>query len=531
MKKIFQILAVLISATVIFTACVQDLDVVPLDPREITSASVYDDPAAYRQVLAKLYAGLAKTGQEGPAGQGDISGIDEGFSQYLRGLFYHQVLSTDEAVIGWDDQTIKDFIYHAWGASDVFVTAMYSRIFYQIALANEFLRQTTPDLLSDRGVTDQLRNDIQVYRAEARFLRALSYWHAIDLFGNVPFVTEEDAIGAARPEQIMRPQLFEFIESELLDIMDEMIAPRQNEYGRADRGAAWMLLAKLYLNAEVYTGTARWSDAMEYTQRIINEGGYSLEPVYAHLFNADNNPLQNPGFNEVIFAVRFDGIHTQTFGGTTFIIKASIGGDMDFLDSGVDDGWGGLRTTKNIVNLFHGNDTRGMFFTEGQSLEIEDLGQFSNGYAVNKFTNLRRDGSSGSNLAFADTDFPMFRLADVYLMYAELHLRGGGGSLEQAVEYFNMLRERSFGNTTNNISETGLTLDRVLEERARELYWEGHRRTDLIRFGKFTGGDYLWPWKSNIRDGGPTNSRFNLFPIPQTDITANPNLEQNEGYN
>lgn len=531
MKKIIQFFVVLMSSTLIFTACVQDLDVVPLDPREITSASVFDDPEAYRQVLAKLYAGLSVTGQQGPAGQPDISGIDEGFSQYLRAFYYHQVLTTDEAVIGWDDQTIKDFIYHSWGASDVFITAMYSRIFYQIALANEFLRQTTSNLLDDRGVTGQLREQIQIYRAEARFLRALSYWHALDLFGNVPFVTEQDVVGTLRPEQIMRSELFAFIESELLEIQEQMVAPRQNEYGRADRGAAWMLLAKLYMNAEVYTGTPRWTDAMQFTERIINEGGYELEPVYAHLFNADNNPIQNPGFNEVIFAVRFDGVHTQTFGGTTFIIKASIGGDMNTLDSGVDDGWGGLRTTKNIVNLFHENDQRAMFFTEGQSLEIDNLSDFSNGIAVVKFTNLRRDGSRGSDLSHADTDFPMFRLADAYLMYAELHLRGGGGNLTQAVQYFNALRERSFGNTSNNISEAGLTLNRILDERARELYWEGHRRTDLIRFGRFTGSTYLWPWKGNIRDGGATDTRFNLFPIPQSDLTANPNLEQNPGYN
>lgn len=531
MKRFLNFIVVFISSSLIFTACIKDLDVAPLDPREITSASVFNDPAAYREVLAKLYAGLAVSGQQGPAGQADISGIDEGFGQYLRALWYHQVLTTDEAVIGWDDQTIKDFIYHSWGASDVFITAMYSRIFYQIALANEYLRQTTDNLLDERGVSGQLREQIRVYRAEARFLRALSYWHALDLFGNIPFVTEQDAIGSGRPEQIMRPQLFEFIENELLAIEDQMIASRQNEYGRADQGAVWMLLAKLYLNAEVYTGTPRWSEAMLYTQKVINDGGYTLSPQYQHLFMADNNPIQNPDINEIIFAVRYDGIHTQTFGGTTFIIKASIGGEiMSTLDSGVDDGWGGLRTTKNLVNLFNATDERALFFEEGQSLEIDNLSDFSNGIAVVKFTNIKSDGQNGSNLSFVDTDFPVFRLADAYLMYAELHLRGGGGDLNQAVSFFNMIRERAFGNDSNNISPAELTLDRILDERARELFWEGHRRTDLIRFGRFTGGSYLWPWKGNIRDGAPTDARNNLFPIPQSDLTANPNLTQNDGY-
>ncbi|MFW5757448.1 MAG: RagB/SusD family nutrient uptake outer membrane protein, partial [Bacteroidota bacterium] len=189
MKKISYLIFSLLLFPLMMTSCFDDLEVTPLDEEEITSATVYDDPEAYQQVLAKLYAGLAVSGQQGPAGNADISGIDEGFGQYIRGYFNHQVLSTDEAVIGWDDQTIKDFVYHAWGSSDVFITAMYSRVFYQISLANEYLRQTTSDKLDERGVDDNLRNEIQIYRAEARFLRAFSYWHALDMFGGgVPFI-------------------------------------------------------------------------------------------------------------------------------------------------------------------------------------------------------------------------------------------------------------------------------------------------------------------------------------------------------
>jgi len=529
MKKIIYLIAVMLTTSIVFTACVDDLDVVPLDPSEVTSATVYDDPEAYRQVLGKLYAGLAVSGQEGPAGQADISGIDEGFGQYLRGLWYHQVLTTDEAVIGWDDQTIKDFVYHSWGSSDVFITAMYSRIFYQISLANEFLRQTEAGLLNDRGVDDDLRAEIQIYRAEARFLRALSYWHALDMFGDVPFVLDTDPIGAYLPEQIDRQDLFDFVEQELLEVVDDMVPARQNEYGRADQAAAWMVLAKLYLNAEVYSGQPRYNEVIEYCEYII-DAGYDLADEYAHLFNADNNPIQNPDLNEVIFAIRYDGIDTQTFGGTNFIIHAAVGGDMSAGDYGVDGGWGGLRTTANIVNLFHDNDNRAMFVGEegGQSLEIENLSEFSNGYAVVKFTNIDRNGEPGSNLEFVDTDFPMFRLADVYLMYAEAHLRGGGGNANDALDYFNALRERAFGDASGNI--TSLNLSRVFEERARELYWEGHRRTDMIRFEQFTGGNYVWPWKANIREGGATNARYNLFPLPSSDITANPNLEQNPDY-
>jgi len=526
MKGIKFLTVIIAGFVFIFTSCVKDLDTVPIDEDVITSEDIFDDPEAYEQVLAKLYAGLAISGQEGPAGDADIGGIDEGFGQYLRGYFYHQVLPTDEAVIGWDDQTLRDFNYQAWSADDVFVMAMYSRIFYQIAACNDFIRETSDEKLDERGIEGELREDIQAYRAEARFLRALSYWHALDLFGNVPFVTEEDGIGAYHPPQTNRPELFSYIEEELLEIEDNMAAPNEVEYGRADRGALWTLLAKLYLNAEVYTGQDRYSDVITYTEKIINEGGYSLEDEYEHLFLADNEAL-----NEIIFGIRYDGDRTQTYGGTTFIIKAAIGGEMSATDLGVDEGWGGLRTTGPLYDLFDDEaDPRGMFFTEGQQKEIESISDFAHGIAVQKFKNLDRQGNPGSNAVFPDTDFPMFRLADVYLMYAEANLRGGGGSETTAIDYINELRERAYGDNSENIVAADLDLSFILDERGRELYWECHRRTDLIRFGKFTGGDYLWPWKGNTQSGIATDSKYNLFPIPDADMTANPNLTQNTGY-
>ncbi len=540
MKKIMYKIALIAIPFFVITSCIKDLDVVPIDDSEVTSATVYDDPQAYRQVLAKLYVGLAISGQEGPAGMPDISGIDEGFSQYMRQLWVHQVLTTDEAVVAWNDPSLPEMMFQQWSPSNEFVTAMYNRIFYQISLANEYLRQTTDARLNDRGVDADLKATIQIYRAEARFLRALSYWHAMDLFGNVPFVTDEDPIGAFLPEQIQRADLFAFIESELIDIVDNLQAPPHPEYGRADRGAAWTLLAKLYLNAGVYTGTPRWTDALNYSELVI-ASGYELEPEYAHLFNADNNPVENPGMKEMIFAVRYNGEHTRTYGGTTFVISAAIGGDMNSLDYGTSGKWGGHRTTKNIVDLFNydnepignfdENDSRAKFYTTGHDVEINDRTEFTDGYAVVKFTNLTRAGNPGRNLEFADTDFPVFRLADVYLMYAEAHLNGGGGDLATAVGYINQLRERAFGDNSRNITSGDLTLEFILDERGRELFWEAHRRTDLIRFGKFAGPtDYVWPFKGGVAAGIPTNARNNLFPLPFTDTSANPNLVQNDGY-
>jgi hypothetical protein len=732
MKRILKITFIVTAITLFLSSCVKDLNTLPIDPDQYTSANVYDNPAAYKQVLAKLYAGLSVSGQQGPSGNPDISGIDEGFGEYMRGYWYHQELTTDEAVIGWNDQTIKNFHYMNWGSGDVFIAAMYYRIFYQISLCNEFIRESTDSKLDERGISGQDRINIQYYRAEARFLRALSYYHALDLFANVPFVTENDPVGKFFPQQINRANLFNFIESELLAIEPLMITPKGNEYGRADQGGVWTLLAKLYLNAEVYTGQSKYTECITYCNKVIS-AGYSLETEYKNLFLADNN-----NSNEIIFLVEYDGMHTQTWGGTTFIIHAAVGGSMVPADFGVGGGWGGTRTTKSFVNLFYPNlksnpwhspippkskaytllyvpgsyqgwdptntstvlasvlndgtfegylnfpdgntefkfcqgpnwdvnwgddgadltlelnganivaadagyykinvdlnaltytilkttwgvigsatadgwnsdqpmtydagngvwtatldltvgelkfrangawdlnygddgangvleqnganiaipeagtytinmklgapdytytivknsfDKRAMFWTDGQNLDIADIGTFTDGYAITKWKNVKSTGLAGSDPTFCDTDFPLFRLGDVFLMYAEATLRGGGGGdLSTALTLVNALRTRAYGDAGGNITASDLTLDFILDERGRELYWEATRRTDLIRYGKFTTSAYIWPWKGGIAEGISVSDFYNIFPIPSADVSANPNLVQNPGY-
>lgn len=506
-------------------SCVNDLDRVPFI--EVTSASVYNDPASYRQILAKCYAGLSMSGQQGPAGKPDISGIDEGFSTYIRQYWKAQELTTDEAVIGWNDGSLQDFQKMNWTSANEFITAMYNRIYYQITLCNEFIRETTEDKLSSRGISDP---EIKTYRAEARFLRALSYWHALDMFATVPFVTEADAPGSFLPQQISRADLFDYVESELKAIENELKAPKANEYGRADQAAAWTLLTKLYLNAEVYMNAPKYNEAVEYAGKVI-ASSYRLDANFNTPFLADNEKSA-----EIIFPVVFDGTHAKTYGGMTFLVHAAVGGNMKAADFGINGGWGGLRTTKNIVNLFTDitgqTDKRAMFHTDGQTLEINDMSNFNDGYAITRFKNITSAGVQGSDKTgdFVDNDFPMFRLADVYLMYAEAVLRGGtGGSTAQALQYFNALRERAYGSSAGNVAS--LSLDLILDERARELCWEGHRRTDLIRYGRFTTAAYLWPWKGNVKDGRAVEDRFNLFPIPSSDLVANPNLvKNNPGY-
>lgn len=519
--KIFTIKSfAVVFAALSFTACVKDLDLTPKDPNIVTSLTVYDSPEAYKNGLAKLYATFALSGQKGPSGEPDIAGIDEGFSNYLRQYWNAQELSTDEAVMAWNDASIKDFHWQTWAPNDVFISAIYSRIMYTVALSNEYIRATA-------GKTE---GDLVKYNAEARFIRALAYYHALDLFGNPPFVTEADSPGAFFPKQTTRAALFNYIESELKAIENLLGAPKF-EYARADQAAAWTLLAKMYLNAKVYVGQDKNTECITYASKVI-AAGYTLAPKYTNNFVADNN--LSP---EMIFSITSDGQSTQTYGGMTYLIHAAIGGSMPPAQFGVGGGWGGIRTTSAFVAKFADNtgatDKRAMFWKDGQKLEIADIGQFTDGWAITKYSNLTSTGAAAPHAHpdFVDTDYPLFRLADVYLMYAEAVLRGGtGGNATTALGYVNALRQRAYGNATGNITSAQMTLDFILDERARELYWEGHRRTDLIRYGRFTGGSYLWPWKGKAAAGASTESFRDLYPIPSNDMGANPTLKQNPGY-
>lgn len=526
-NRIFKTLGLLAIASMVFVSCSKDLNRQPV--YDLSSAQVYKDLAGYKQVLAKLYAGLSLTGNAGPDGQADIRGIDEGFSSYLRQYWQAQELPTDEAVIAWNDATIKDFHFMVWSSSDVFLKALYYRIYFQITLCNEFVRESAPSKLSERNITGADATEIGYMRAEARFLRALSYYHALDLYGNVPFVTENDAIGAFLPPRITRADLFTYVESELKAIENDLKPAKSNEYGRVDKAADWALLSRLYLNAEVYTGAAKYTECITYANKVI-AAPYSLISNYHNLFLADNNLTST---NEVIFPITFDGGKSRTWGGTTYLVHAPIVGSMNAASFGVDAGWGGIRTTREFVALFGGpaGDSRMNFYTSGQNLIINDVGTATDGYGIIKFSNKTSTGTDGSNPTWTDTDFPMFRLPELYLNYAEAVLRGGaGGDAGTALNYINMLRQRAYGNASGNVTAPQLTLQFILTERAKELNWEAVRRTDLVRYGQFTTGAYLWQWKGNTLNGQAVGSYRNLYPIPASDIIANPNLSQNPGY-
>ena len=526
-------LGIILLLSLFVVSCIDDLDTEPIDKDVLTPNNIFTTDDAYLQLLAKCYAGLSVTGQQGPSGDRDIMTGDEGESHYLRQVWMAQELTTDEAVVGWNDKTIKDFHNHSWSAADLFVTGLYNRLIFEVSLCNEFIRRAD-------GM-----DKFEEHTSEARFLRALSYWYLMDFFANPPFITEEDEPGAFFPEQTNRKELFAYLETELKDIENKMALPGASDYGRADRAAAWMLLAKLYLNAEVYIEESKYTECITYSNKII-DAGYYLTPNYSHLFLADND-FQT---NEIIFAVRHDGSLTKSFGGTNYLIHGSTDeeGMQDVLGNfGISDGWGGLRTTKALIEKFSlNNDGRSRTFSDASDaneswesmiyiadypLEIEDIGDWEDGYKLVKFKNVTSTGAQASSDEWTDTDWPLFRFADVYLMYAESVLRGGaGGDLGTALDYVNEIRGRAYGDDSGDITSGQLTLDFILDERARELYWESHRRTDLIRFDKFTGDNYLWPWKGNVKEGTSTDDKYKLFPIPASDISANPYLEQNTGY-
>lgn len=523
------------------TSCIKDLDVKVNDDELFTSEQFYANPASYKQFLAKIYGGLAVTGQQSATGNSDLGaekdgGPNEGFSQYLRGYWQLQELTTDEAIIAWgesDNPTIKDLNFNTWNADNKFNEAFFARVFFQIGLVNEFLRETTDEKLNSRGVSADLKAQIKTFRAEARFLRALSYYHAIDIYGKMPFATEADLVGTGvKPQMQSREYVFNYVISELNAIDGDLVAAKANEYGRADKAAAWMLKAKLYQNSVVYTGVDRSSEALVEINKVLSSP-YKLANIpFANLFKADNNT--NGAQDEIIFPIAFDGVKTRTYGGTTFLIHASCTNEVG-ATLGIDYGWQGFRVRQEFMQSVGNTDSRVMKVSGNTDPEsISDYSKFDQGTKLVKFSNMTSANANGSDANFTDADFPLFRMGDAYLMYAELALVNGKGDLTTALGYLNALRTRGGATTLASTDLTSLTTKEakelfIIKERAKELYWEGHRRQDLIRLNHYVTG-YTWQWKGGSQSGSSIASTRTLFPIPNKYLNLNSNLSQNNGY-
>ena len=510
-----------------FSSCTKDLDVTPIDPNLNTEIQ----PEA---LFNKCYANIAVAGNGGANGDCDVDGIDGGTSGYVRQMWNANELTTDEAICGWGDEGIANFVYNTYDASHPMLRGYYYRLYTGISFCNQYLQEF-------EGFNATMT-------AEVSFIRALNYYLLMDGWGNVPFVT---GITSEKPQQYSRTEMFNFIESELLEIEPQLSAAtaktsKDANYGRVDKAAAWLLLARLYLNAEVYTGNAQWSKAAQYAQQVMNSSyqlntnGVGSWSAYQMLFMADNG--ETSAAHEAIFPILQDGVRTTSWGTSLFLIASTH--DADMTDSnGTTETWGGNRARPQLIQKWFPNnnapeagpkdfakaakDDRAIIDSRGRTLNNDDVSTFKSGYAVAKWNNFTTTGATTKSAQFPDTDFFLMRIAEAYLTYAEALARQNGGTATgEAANAINAIRSRANASTKDSY-----TLDDICDEWCREFYFEGRRRMDLVRFGNFGGStNYNWQWKGSAYAGRSFEAYRNVFAIPTTDLRANPNLVHNEAY-
>ena len=515
-------------------SCTKDLDVTPIDP---STTMEVDEVGLY----TKCYANMALAGNTGADGDCDIDRLDGGTTGFVRQLWNANELTTDEAICAWGDPGIPQFNYNQYDASHPMLEGFYYRLYGGINYCNHYL-----DVCKGADATRE---------AEVRFLRALYYYHLMDCYGNVPFSTK---VSTESPSLMQRADLFQWIETELKEVVGSMLAPAvrkssDNGYGRADQDAVNLLLARMYLNAEVYTGSPRWEDAKTYAEKVINgphklwTQGTGKWSAYQMLFMGDNG--ENGSSQEAILPLYQDGITTTSWGTSLFLMASTWKADMDTdKDYGTDQFWAGNRARSQFIAKFFPNndapkatiadmvkaagDDRALFFGKGRDLVVETPTEYTSGYAVGKYRNTYSNGGNPHNSKFVDTDYFLMRSAEAYLIAAEADARlNNGKTTATGKGYIDAIRQRA----NNKDLKESYTLDQILDERARELYYEGFRRTDLIRFGYYGGdksGEYLWEWKGGIKNGQAIAAYLNIFAIPAEDINSNPNLKghQNPGY-
>lgn len=551
-------------------SCINDLNVESIDPNQSSKLNIDG-------VFAKIYATMGTTGSKGPAGAGDIAGIDEGTSGFYRTIFTLNEFPADQVYWIWPDVGVNDIRNATWNASNALVQGLYARLYFDITLCNLFLDETE-QMQSEPGMTEK--------RAEVRFMRALNYYYLLDMYGNVPYVVSSK--DKSNPQQIKRPALFEFVEGELL-AAEEGMAEQRISYYRADKTAARLLLSRLYLNAAVYLDKEDseckeyYDNAAKYADMVINSG-YELAEEYTHLFMGDND--RNQASQEIILPIAQDGINIRSYSGASFLIASTYTEGMPA--AGITEAWTCLRSRKQAVQLFFPNqrrnyeilenpvgtpdslkltnsknnkylmqqiedkmtvkggasemtaaakDARALFYNYGiyndTLVYVCNFGiansdvPFKSGWSIVKFQNNYSDGANPSNTMYPDMDVPFMRKAEAYLNYAEAVLRGGAQKTLTVDDAVNKLRNRADADPLS-----GVTLDDILDERGREFFCEGYRRSDLVRFGKFGGSNtgYPWEWKGGAEGGKAFDAFRNLYPIPNSDIVSNKNLKQNEGY-
>ncbi|MBQ2113327.1 MAG: RagB/SusD family nutrient uptake outer membrane protein [Bacteroidales bacterium] len=537
---------ILLTATALVAACVNDLDTLPLNKTEPVSEYVYGtNETAYKEGLGRLYFQFVTNDLT------DLQQMDGGASEVIRAFWSVQETSTDEAKCSWEnDAWVRALNTNTWSeVQNDAVYAVYVRTLQGIALVNEYLRQTTSEKLQSRGVSAELARKIDGFRDEARFIRTYLYWMAIDCFGSVPFTTEKSPFGGAYfPQQASRTDIFDWCVGELQYLMsdDSDLLPARSSYPRADKGSAAGLLARMYLNSKVYTGVERWEEARSVCESIFAMG-YTLCPDYAALFRGDNGEnMQARG--EMLWAVDYSDSKTQSYGGTSYILSATLA-STDITEAsrpnGQRNGWAGLRVPYEFVSTYFNvsgqdyqtgayevADKRGeVFYIKGRSESMDGaLYNFMNGWSCLKFNNIPFGQTNESFLpqsalkTFSDVDFPMIRLGEIYLIYAEACMNTGDEAL--ALPKLQELSSRAGVEPPQQITQ-----DFLVAERARELMWEAHRRTDPIRYGLYHTDTYLWPYKGGDSFQGQAFPEYKcLFSIPPTELATNDRLVQNPGY-
>lgn len=502
------------------TSCVDDLNVEPKNPSNLTDLTNGDQ---YYQFLAQVYGGLTLSGVNGGS---DITVDDPGAGVYTRQLWNLQELPTDEAFIGknWNDAGLDELDYSTWSADNHWLYEAMSRFTFQVNICNEFLRKIDGAASVDDPVPAE---EIARMKCEARTLRALSYYHIMDCFGVGPYATEDHVIGTV-PATMKREEMFPLVVEDLKEAVQGLPLAKDQVYGRVSREAGYMLLAKLYLNAEVYTGTPMWTECAQACQEVLKTNN-TLAPEYKYLFCGSNDKYVGTG--EILWGVPQDNSYTQSYGGTTYL---GMGAYNESIDQALQKrlgisgtGWSGPRVRPELANVISRTDKRYLFYTEGLSNDLSNIGSWEfpggSGYMCVKYvytneSDYYNESGAVSLNTFNNADWPLFRLADTYLMLAECQLHGVACD---GKTYFDKVRARA------GLDPIDLTADNLLDERARELYWEGHRRSDLIRFGKFTGSSYVWSWKGGIESGQGTESYRNVFAVPTQYINT---LGQNTGY-
>lgn len=547
------------------TSCVGDLDLQPNDPNLVNPS----DPNFKANSLAMCYSGIAVSGISG-AGSSYVSGLDPGTSAYLRLIFTLNEFCSDELLWIWPDAGVVDITSCTWGINNGLLEGAYYRLLGHIAICNQYLANTAGD-------TDA---ETQQMRAEARVLRAYSYYNMLDLFGQSSFITEEAAVGES-PVQLSRKELYDWLEQELVDIVDNKLISETPVYGRVGLDGAEGLLARLYLNAEVYSGTGAWEKCQQRCENIIERhkgGGFEgsgLANHYLYLFARDNDAYMPGGSkkdeNEILFGIAYDDTMTQSYGGPTFIIASTISNThyIPRQNYGCSGEWSCIRGCQEMAERFYGisdADVRDDLWLRGylpagsngsESWDAEDYSDrfvdftgawaTTGGNAIIKFTgrtrNAAEDGGWDMTLnadgtytcgfpatTFGSTDQPIIRLADIYLMYSECYVNGNTGDRQKALDYINLVRRRA---GAPSYGFTDLTKKGIMDERSRELYLESTRRTDLIRNGMFVGpSQTVWQYKGSINNnaGIRIDERNALYPIPYAVIAAQPEFKQNPGY-